>query len=69
MSDIEVLKLVIDHLDHIQVPVQYTQQIAIPIDNASNILKQLYDAVIKAAEEKQEAEKKEPVVEEPVAEE
>ena len=64
MSDIEVLKLVIDQLDRIQVPVLYKQQIMDPLDNANRILKQLYDAVIKAAEEKQEAEGKEPAEEE-----
>lgn len=64
MSDIEVLKLVIDQLDRIQVPVQYTQQIAVPLDDANKALKQLFNAVIKAAEEKQEGEKKETTEEE-----
>ena len=64
MSDIEVLKLVIDQLDEISVPIKYKEQIAVPLADANNALKQLFNAVIKAAEEKQEAEKKEPAEEE-----
>ena len=74
MSDLEILERVINTLDNIDVPTRYTEQIAIPVANSSNLLKALYKAVRETAEKKAaeeaEAAQTEPMVEqEPAPEE
>ena len=54
MSDLEVLSNVIGRLDSISVPVQYTEQITIPLINANNMLKQLYKAIVDQLKKKEE---------------
>lgn len=51
MSDIEILESVITDLNGISVPVNLTEQIGIPLYNANNKLKALYNAVIRQARE------------------
>ena len=54
MSDLEILSNVIGRLDSISVPVQYTEQITIPLINANNLLKQLYKAIVDQLKAKEE---------------
>lgn len=56
MSDLELLKRAIDILSGVSIPVSYTEQIAIPVTNARNMIKAVYDAVVKQLEEKQAVE-------------
>lgn len=62
MSDIELLQNVISTLDRIPVPAQYTEQIGIPIYNSSNLLKSLYNTVMKKIQENENV-KEEPEIE------
>lgn len=58
MTDLEMLRKVITDLKSISVPVYLKDQIATPIENASNDLTQLYKAVCDAVEKiKEETEK------------
>ena len=59
MSDLEILKKTIDTLDGISVPVPLTEQIAIPVINARNMIKALYDAIVADLQRKAEEAKKE----------
>lgn len=45
MTDLEILKRVIDTLDNIEIPAKYVEKIGIPISNCSNLLKALDKAV------------------------
>lgn len=66
MTDLEVLRKVIKDLEEINVPVNLTQQISVPLLNASNQLKQLHNAICDAIEkQKREAEKAEETPAEP----
>lgn len=58
MTDIELLRDVIETLDGISVPVKYDDQIAAPIKDANNKLKALYNFVYKKIKEEQEAKEK-----------
>ena len=58
MSDIEILKRAIEILDGVSVPVSLTEQIAIPVANASSMIKALYNAVLNGIRQKEEEEKK-----------
>ena len=48
MSDLEILKQVIDALDRIQVPTEYLESIAAPIYQNNRMLKILYQAILDA---------------------
>ena len=60
MSDIDILKMAIENLERISVPVQYTEQIAIPMYNSTEMLKKLYGAIIETIKKNAEANKEEP---------
>ena len=50
MTDLEILRKVINDLEGISVPVNLTQQISVPLLNAANQLKQLHNAICDAIE-------------------
>lgn len=54
MTDLEVIRGIINRLDSINVPVGLTQQIAVPIAQSSAELKALHNAVIDALKKKEE---------------
>ena len=53
MTDLEVLRTVINQMDNISVPVQLTEQIGIPLYNSSNMLKNLYRSVVARIQEEE----------------
>ena len=55
MTDLEVLKQVIDTLENIEVPAKYVEKIGIPISNSANLLKALDKAVKETIKRKEEA--------------
>lgn len=60
MTDLEVLRKVIKDLEEINVPVNLTKQISVPLLNAINYLEQLHNVICNAIEkQKKEAEKAE----------
>ena len=58
MTDLELMRKIINELDAINVPVALAQQIGVPIQNASNELKALHNAVLDAVKQR-EAQKNE----------
>lgn len=50
MTDLEVLRKVINDLEGISVPITLTEQISIPLLNSANQLKQLHNAICDAIE-------------------
>ena len=54
MTDLEVIRGIINRLDSINVPVGLTQQIAVPIAQSSAELKALHNAIIDALKKKEE---------------
>jgi len=54
MTDLEVIRGIINRLDSINVPVGLTQQIAVPIAQSSAELKALHNAIIDALKKKKE---------------
>lgn len=63
MTDLEIIKTVIDTLDGINIPVTMTEKVGIPILNSSTMLKRLYNAIVEKLnaqlKEKEEKEKSE----------
>lgn len=55
MSDLEIIRTVINNIDSISVPMSLTEQIAIPLTRSNNLLKQLYNAIIDKVEEEKKA--------------
>ena len=55
MSDLEIIRTVINNIDSISVPMSLTEQIAIPLTRSNNLLKQLYNAIIDKMEEEKKA--------------
>ncbi len=54
MSELEVMRGIINELDSINVPVSLTQQIAVPLAKASGELKALHNAIVDALKKQQE---------------
>ena len=54
MTDLEVMRGIINELDSINVPVGLTEQIAIPLAKASGELKALHNAIVDALKKQQE---------------
>ena len=54
MTDLEVIRGIINRLDSINVPVGLTQQIAVPIAQSSEELKALHNAIVDALKKRQE---------------
>ena len=54
MSELEVMRGIINELDSINVPVALTEQIAIPLAKASGELKALHNAIVDALKKQQE---------------
>ena len=54
MSELEVMRGIINELDSINVPVGLTEQIAIPLAKASGELKALHNAIVDALKKQQE---------------
>ena len=54
MSELEVMRGIINELDSINVPVGLTQQIAVPLAKASGELKALHNAIVDALKKQQE---------------
>ena len=66
MTDLEIIKTVIDTLDGISIPVTMTEKVGIPILNSSTMLKRLYNAIVeKLNAQLKEKEEKEKAEEEP----
>lgn len=55
MTDLEILSRSLNEIDSIEVPVQYTEKIALPLCNVSNLLKLLYNAIVDNMKKQQEA--------------
>ena len=60
MTDLEVLKQVIDTLENIEVPAKYVEKIGIPISNSVNLLKALDRAVKETIKRKEEESAQQP---------
>ena len=56
MSELEVMRGIINELDSINVPVGLTEQIAVPLAKASGELKALHNAIVDALKKQQETE-------------
>ena len=56
MTDLEILSRSLNELANIKVPVEFTEEIALPIYNVSNRLKLLYNAIIANIQKQKEAE-------------
>ena len=54
MTDLEVMRGIINELDSISVPVGLTEQIAVPLARASGELKALHNAIVDALNKQQE---------------
>ena len=54
MTDLEVIRGIINELDSINVPVGLTEQIAVPLARASGELKALHNAIVDALKKRQE---------------
>ena len=59
MSELEVMREIINELDSISVPVGLTQQIAVPLAKASGELKALHNAIVDALKKQQDERKEE----------
>ena len=55
MTDLEIISRSLNDLANIKVPVELTEEIAIPLYNVSNRLKLLYNAIIENVQKQKEA--------------
>ena len=69
MTDLDIIKNVILSLDRINVPTMYIEQIAVPLVEANNQLKALYNHYVKKVQEAKANEEAETKPEDKVSEE